>query len=74
MIRVHERSHSGEKTYGCRYCEHRAATASQMTLHERIHSGEKPYSCSVCDYRAAQAVQVRRHERRMHDLLVRRVQ
>jgi uncharacterized Zn-finger protein len=67
MITVHERSHSGEKPYGCRYCEYRSATASKITVHERSHSGEKPYSCSVCDYRAA-SCKVRRHERRMHDL------
>jgi KRAB domain-containing zinc finger protein len=60
--------HSGEKPYGCRYCEYRAAQASAIIIHERVHSGEKPFSCSVCDYRAAASPAVRRHERSKHDL------
>jgi uncharacterized Zn-finger protein len=31
----HERVHSGEKPYGCHYCEYRAADASNVTAHER---------------------------------------
>jgi hypothetical protein len=58
---VHERSHSGEKPFGCRYCDYRAARASDITVHERSHSGEKPFGCRYCDYRAAVASDITVH-------------
>uniref|UniRef100_A0A1I8JML8 C2H2-type domain-containing protein n=1 Tax=Macrostomum lignano TaxID=282301 RepID=A0A1I8JML8_9PLAT len=38
----HRRIHSGQKPYGCKYCD---KALSHVQQHERIHTGDKPYRC-----------------------------
>jgi hypothetical protein len=45
QVRVHERTHSGERPYQCRFCDYRASQSGNMAAHERRHTGEKPYPC-----------------------------
>ena len=42
---MHERTHSGERPYQCRFCDYRASQSGNMAAHERRHTGEKPYPC-----------------------------
>jgi hypothetical protein len=52
QVRVHERTHSGERPYQCRFCDYRASQSGNMVAHERRHTGEKPYPCPyvVCGW------------------------
>ena len=42
-VAPHERTHTGEKPYGCSMCPQRFANKGHVTPQERTHSGEKPY-------------------------------
>ncbi|RYE19994.1 MAG: C2H2-type zinc finger protein [Sphingobacteriaceae bacterium] len=66
-LKVHQRSHSGEKTYPCTYedCDRVFTRCSTLTIHQRTHTGEKPYQCREegCEKMFAQSNTRDAHER-----------
>ena len=65
-MRLHIRTHSGDKPFACHLCPHRCNQKSNLQSHLLTHTGEKPFQCSFCDYRSTRKGNVKMHEVNKH--------
>ena len=39
--------HTGDKPFGCLFCDYRSRFKNAVKAHERTHTGERPFACEV---------------------------
>src|SRR6218665_2876728 len=61
--KAHMRTHTGDKSYHCLFCEKSFTKCSNLQIHTRTHNGEKPYTCKLCHTFFTQSCNLRKHLR-----------
>lgn len=61
-LKMHIRTHTGEKSYQCDHCDKTFNKFDSLNVHMRLHTGEKPYSCNLCSYSCRQSSNLIAHK------------
>ncbi|KAH8419029.1 hypothetical protein KR222_000992 [Zaprionus bogoriensis] len=66
LMRLHEKRHTGEKTYFCKQCGKGFIRGHDLKIHTRIHTGERPFKCPSCHMGFVQNHRLQSHMHQKH--------
>lgn len=66
-LKVHFKSHEGEKCFKCVECDYSATSQRLVDTHMMIHSGLKPFECDDCDLAFRQKKLLKQHRNIYHN-------
>ena len=65
-LRIHMRSHTGDRPYACSYCDRAFAQRGDLQRHVRTHTGVKPFVCTVCGKGFSRKITLKQHGLTVH--------
>jgi len=60
-LKIHTRTHSGEKPFSCSLCKYSCGNSGSLNVHIRLHTGETPFPCHLCDFKAKETNHLAEH-------------
>ncbi|XP_053472293.1 zinc finger protein 883 [Ictalurus furcatus] len=62
-LKVHMKSHSGDKPFRCELCGNCFKTKGNLKCHQSIHTGQRPFRCAYCEMCFYHKTHLKKHER-----------